>query len=114
MSWPSSFVLTTFFCVVPLLNFVVPFLFFRVGCSVRVANELGRGDAKAVKFSIIVVLATSVLLGLVFCILCLIFGRSIGYIFSSNEEVIETVADLSVLLALTMLFNSIQPVLTGN
>ncbi|KAF7147937.1 hypothetical protein RHSIM_Rhsim03G0044900 [Rhododendron simsii] len=80
---------------------------------VRVANELGRGDAKAVKFSIMVVLATSVLLGLVFCILCLIFGSSIGYVFSSNEEVIETVADLSVFLALSMLFNSIQPVLTG-
>ncbi|KAE9465762.1 hypothetical protein C3L33_02317, partial [Rhododendron williamsianum] len=37
----------------------------------------------------------------------------IGYVFSSNEEVIETVADLSVLLAVTMLFDSIQPVLTG-
>ncbi|XP_058205171.1 protein DETOXIFICATION 24-like [Rhododendron vialii] len=93
-------------------QFMVCLGFLGASC-VRVANELGRGDAKAVKFSIIVVLATSVLLGLVFCILCLIFGSSIGYIFSSNEEVIETVADLSVLLAVTMLFNSIQPVLTG-
>ncbi|KAF7147190.1 hypothetical protein RHSIM_Rhsim03G0044700 [Rhododendron simsii] len=93
-------------------QFMICLGFLGASC-VRVANELGRGDAKAVKFSIIVVLATSVLLGLVFFILCLIFGRSIGYVFSSNEEVIETVADLSVFLALSMLFNSIQPVLTG-
>ncbi|KAE9465759.1 hypothetical protein C3L33_02318, partial [Rhododendron williamsianum] len=56
-------------------QFMICLGFLGASC-VRVANELGRGDAKAVKFSIY-----------------------IGYVFSSNEEVIETVADLSVLLA---------------
>ncbi|KAH7854276.1 hypothetical protein Vadar_012024 [Vaccinium darrowii] len=86
---------------------------FLGAACVRVANELGRGDAKAVKFSIKVILTTSVILGLVFFILCLIFGDNIGYLFTSNEEVVDTVAELSVLLAFTMLLNSIQPVLTG-
>ncbi|KAH7853529.1 hypothetical protein Vadar_003636 [Vaccinium darrowii] len=112
----SSFVFLydIFFCydnfVVPLLNFIS---FYFSWDSVRVANELGRGDAKAVKFSIKVIMSTSVVLGSVFFILCLIFGRNIGYLFTTNEEVAETVAELSVLLAFTMLFNSIQPVLSG-
>ncbi|KAH7855307.1 hypothetical protein Vadar_023533 [Vaccinium darrowii] len=89
------------------------FIGFLGAATVRVANELGRGDAKAVKFSIKVIMSTSVVLGLVFFILCLIFGQNIGYLFTSNEEVAEAVANLSVLLAFTMLLSSIQPVLSG-
>nr|AHI48504.1 multidrug and toxic extrusion transporter [Vaccinium corymbosum] len=89
------------------------FLGFLGAACVRVANELGRGDSKAVKFSIKVIMSTSIVLGLVFFILCLIFGHNIGYLFTSNEEVAETVANLSVLLAFTMLLNTIQPVLAG-
>ncbi|XP_073156213.1 protein DETOXIFICATION 25-like [Henckelia pumila] len=80
---------------------------------VRVANELGRGDAKAVTFSIKVVLSTSVALGVFFWILCLVFGRKIGYVFSNDENVAQTVSDLSILLAFSVLFNSIYPVLSG-
>ncbi|KAH7854148.1 hypothetical protein Vadar_010688 [Vaccinium darrowii] len=89
------------------------FFGFLGAACVRIANELGRGDAKAVKFSIKVILSTSIILGLVFFILCLIFSHNIGYLFTSNEEVAKTVAELSMLLAFTLLFNSIQPVLSG-
>ncbi|XAR48338.1 hypothetical protein NMG60_11031123 [Bertholletia excelsa] len=81
--------------------------------SVRVSNELGAGNAKAAKFAIRVVFMTSVAIGLICFVLCLIFGKKIAYLFTSEEEVAETVSQLSVLLAFTMLFNSIQPVLTG-
>ncbi|KZV48781.1 protein TRANSPARENT TESTA 12-like [Dorcoceras hygrometricum] len=80
---------------------------------VRVANELGRGDAKAVVFSIKVVLSTTVTLGVFFWILCLVFGKKIGYLFSNDESVVQTVSDLSVLLAFSMLFNSVYPVFSG-
>ncbi|KAL0404729.1 UNVERIFIED_CONTAM: protein DETOXIFICATION 24, partial [Sesamum radiatum] len=80
---------------------------------VRVANELGRGDAKAVKFAIKVLLSTSILIGLLCWILCIVFGNKIGYLFSNDEEVAKTVADLSLLLAFSMLFNSIYPVFSG-
>ncbi|XP_052173249.1 protein DETOXIFICATION 24-like [Diospyros lotus] len=89
------------------------FLGFLSASSVRISNELGRGDAKAAKFSIKVIMGTSVLLGVLCFILCLVFGNKLGYLFTSSEEVAETVGDLSVLLAFTMLFNGIQPVLTG-
>ncbi|KAL6988614.1 hypothetical protein U1Q18_014366 [Sarracenia purpurea var. burkii] len=92
--------------------FMLSLGFLGASC-VRVANELGRGDAKAVKFAIKVILGTSVAVGSIFFALCLIFGHKIGYLFTSNEEVVESVSDLSVLLAFTIFLNGIQPVLTG-
>ena len=87
-------------------------LFFYL-CSVRVSNELGRGNAKAAKFSIKVVLSTSIFIGVFFWILCLVFGHDIAYLFTSDEEVVEMVSSLSVLLAFSILLNSVQSVLTG-
>ncbi|XP_011070003.1 protein DETOXIFICATION 24 isoform X2 [Sesamum indicum] len=80
---------------------------------VRVANELGRGDAKATKFSIKVLMGTSVAIGLFFWILCLVFGNKLGYLFTNEEEVVQTVSDLSLLLAFSVLLNGIYPVLSG-
>ncbi|KAG8367761.1 hypothetical protein BUALT_Bualt16G0106400 [Buddleja alternifolia] len=81
--------------------------------SVRVANELGRGDAKVAKFSIKVLISTSTLIGLLFWVLCLVFGNKIGYLFTKDEEVPRSVSDLSILLAFSVLLNGIYPVLTG-
>ncbi|XP_030453233.2 protein DETOXIFICATION 20-like [Syzygium oleosum] len=86
---------------------------FLTGASVRVSNELGRGNAKAAVFAIKVILGTSISIGVVFWILCLVFGRQIAYIFTSEEDVAEAVSSLSVLLAFSILFNSVQPVLSG-
>lgn len=81
--------------------------------SVRVANELGRGDAKAVKFSIKVLMSTSSIIGSFFFILCLVFGDKLGYLFTHEVAVVESISDLSFLLALTILLGSIFPVLSG-
>lgn len=80
---------------------------------VRVANELGRGNAKAVKFSIKTILGTSMSIGIVFFTMCLVFGRQISYLFTSSEQVADVTSSLSILLAFSMLLNSIQPVLIG-
>ena len=79
----------------------------------RVANELGAGNGEGAKFATIVSSATSLLLGLVFCCLIVIFHNSFGLIFSSSAVVLQEVDKLTILLALTILFNSIQPVLSG-
>ncbi|KAI3437038.1 uncharacterized protein J3R85_005768 [Psidium guajava] len=86
---------------------------FLAGASVRVSNELGRGNAKAALFAIKVILGTSISIGVVFWILCLVFGRQIAYIFTSEEDIAEEVSSLSVLLAFSILLNSVQPVLSG-
>ncbi|CAI9090650.1 OLC1v1025467C1 [Oldenlandia corymbosa var. corymbosa] len=86
--------------------------FFGAAC-VRVANELGRGDAKAAEFSIKVLFSTSFLIGVCFWAVCLMFGSKIGYLFSNEKEIVEGVSDLSILLAFSILFNGIHPVLSG-
>ncbi|XVF06716.1 hypothetical protein REPUB_Repub06bG0074700 [Reevesia pubescens] len=80
---------------------------------VRVANELGRGNAKAVKFSIKTILGTSIAFGVVFWILCLVFGDQLSYLFTTDEAVAKAVSSLSTLLAFSILLNSVQPVLSG-
>ncbi|XP_059433796.1 protein DETOXIFICATION 24-like [Corylus avellana] len=89
------------------------FIGFLTGASVRISNELGKGDAEAAKFSVKVISSISVCLGVVLSILCFVFGHKIGYLFTSDEEVIEAVSDLSLLLSLSVLLNSVQPVLSG-
>ncbi|KAF8074305.1 hypothetical protein N665_1115s0021 [Sinapis alba] len=80
---------------------------------VRVANELGKGDAAAVRFSIKVILTVSTIMGVIFSVLCLAFCSQISYLFSSSKEVSKAVDDLSIILAVSILLNSIQPVLSG-
>ncbi|KAK8713077.1 hypothetical protein V6N13_148304 [Hibiscus sabdariffa] len=99
------------------INFNTWELMFCIGLLgasiVRVSNELGRGNAKALKFSIKTIMTTSVSIGMIFFILCLVFGDQIAHLFTSSEEVAEVASTLSTFLAISMLFNSIQIVLSG-
>ncbi|KAJ0837151.1 putative multi antimicrobial extrusion protein [Helianthus annuus] len=80
---------------------------------VRVANELGSGNAKAAKFSVKVVVWTSIMIGVLFFVLCLVFGEKVACLFTDDDRVANEVSDLSLLLSLSILFNSIGPVLSG-
>lgn len=82
-------------------------------CRVRVANELGAGNGKAAKFASSVAVGTSITISVFFWMLVMIFRSQFGYIFTSNELVIEEVNKLSPLLGFTILLNSVQPVLSG-
>ena len=81
---------------------------------VRVANELGAGNGKAAKFATKVAVVTSVIIGLFFWVLIMIFHTEIGYIFTNSIPVITEVNKLSLLLAFTILLNSVQPILSGS
>ncbi|KAL6272372.1 hypothetical protein ACE6H2_023064 [Prunus campanulata] len=86
---------------------------FLATASVRVSNELGRGSAKAAKFSVVVIVLTSLSIGFVLFLLFLFLRERLAYIFTTNEEVAKKVAELSPLLAFSILLNSVQPVLSG-
>ncbi|PKA57955.1 Protein transparent TESTA 12 [Apostasia shenzhenica] len=86
---------------------------FLAAAGVRVANELGAGSAKNAKFSIVVVVTSSLVIGFVLFVLFLLFRGSISYIFTESSKVASAVADLSPLLAFSILLNSVQPVLSG-
>ncbi|KAJ0014436.1 hypothetical protein Pint_20796 [Pistacia integerrima] len=86
---------------------------FLAAASVRVSNELGRGSSKDAKFSIKVIVLTSFIIGLVLFVFFLLLKGRIAYIFTNSHEVASVVADLSPLLAFSILMNSVQPVLSG-
>lgn len=84
-----------------------------VVASVRVSNELGRGSPKAAKFSVVMTVSTSFSIGFVLFVIFLFQRGSLAYIFTKSDEVAKAVADLSLLLAVSFLMNSVQPVLSG-
>ncbi|KAI3800854.1 hypothetical protein L1987_28953 [Smallanthus sonchifolius] len=86
---------------------------FLGAACVRVANELGRGNVKAAKLSIKVLLGTCMAIGVLFFVLCLIFRRKFAYFFTDDVRVADAVSDLSLLLSFSLLLNSIYPVLSG-
>ncbi|CAM0908417.1 unnamed protein product [Alopecurus aequalis] len=86
---------------------------FLAATGVRVANELGAGSARRAKFSIYNVVITSFSIGFVLFVLFLVLRGRLSYIFTDSEVVASAVADLSPLLAFSILLNSVQPVLSG-
>ncbi|CAI0447913.1 unnamed protein product [Linum tenue] len=91
---------------------MIPLAFF-AATGVRVANELGAGNGKAAKFATAVSVVQSTLIGLMFCVLIMILRDKIALIFTSSADVLAQVDKLSPLLAVTILLNSVQPVLSG-
>lgn len=86
---------------------------FLAAASVRVSNELGRGSSTGAKFSIVMTVLTSLAIGVVLFFFFLFFRGRLAYIFTENQEVANAVAKLSPLLAVSILLNSVQPVLSG-
>ncbi|KAK8559313.1 hypothetical protein V6N13_098889 [Hibiscus sabdariffa] len=86
---------------------------FLAAASVRVSNELGGGSSKGAKFSIMTTTLTSLCIGSVLFVIFLFLRGRLAYIFTESEEVASAVADLSPLLACSILLNSVQPVLSG-
>ncbi|KAL6627685.1 hypothetical protein ACP70R_031411 [Stipagrostis hirtigluma subsp. patula] len=91
---------------------MIPLAFF-AGTGVRVANELGAGNGKGAKFAAIVSSTTSLVIGIFFWVLIMVFHDKIALIFTTSVVVLDAVDKLSILLAFTILLNSIQPVLSA-
>lgn len=77
------------------------------------ANELGAGKGKSAKFAMQVSVIQSTVIGLVFGVVIMKFHRQFAYIFTSSPSVLQAVNDMSILLAVTIFLNSVQPVLSG-
>ncbi|GLJ41667.1 hypothetical protein SUGI_0862310 [Cryptomeria japonica] len=89
------------------------FVGFNAAISVRVSNELGAGHPKAAKFSVLVVVVTSLSIGLICMAIILATKNDFAALFTSSKVVIETVSNMAMLLGVTMVLNSVQPVLSG-
>ncbi|XP_056847281.1 protein DETOXIFICATION 28 isoform X2 [Raphanus sativus] len=94
------------------LETMIPLAFF-AGTSVRVANELGAGNGEKARFAMIISVIQSLIIGIILSVLVVFLHNQIGWIFSSSEAVMKAVNNLSILLAFTILLNSVYPVLSG-
>ncbi|KAK2659834.1 hypothetical protein Ddye_006367 [Dipteronia dyeriana] len=88
-------------------------LAFLAAAGVRVANELGAGNGKAAKFAIKVSVLQSTMIGICFCLVILVAIDKIALVFTVNADVLKEVDKLTYLLAISVLLNSVQPVLSG-
>ncbi|XP_022135988.1 protein DETOXIFICATION 40-like isoform X2 [Momordica charantia] len=82
---------------------------FNAAASVRVGNELGVGHPKSAAFSVVVVTVISFMISIFIASTVLAFRNVISYVFTEAAAV----SDLCPFLALTLLLNGIQPVLSG-
>ncbi|XP_070016100.1 protein DETOXIFICATION 29-like [Nicotiana sylvestris] len=88
-----------------------------IGCnaaiSVRVSNELGAAHPRTAKFSVVVVVVSSFLIGLLLSVFLLVFRRQYPTLFAESESVKHLVYELTPLLAFCIVVNNIQPSLSG-
>ncbi|KAK4491937.1 hypothetical protein RD792_002719 [Penstemon davidsonii] len=86
---------------------------FNAAASVRVSNEIGAGHPKSAAFSVVVVNSVSFVVAVVEAMVVLSQRHVISYIFTGGETVANAVADLCPFLAVTLILNGVQPVLSG-
>ncbi|KAJ7981298.1 Protein DETOXIFICATION [Quillaja saponaria] len=86
---------------------------FNAAASVRVSNELGARNPKSAAFSVVVVTIISFIISVIAALVVLALRDVISYAFTDGEVVAAAVSDLCPLLALALVLNGIQPVLSG-
>ncbi|KAK9267367.1 hypothetical protein L1049_009792 [Liquidambar formosana] len=86
---------------------------FNAAASVRVSNELGRGNPKSAAFSVAIVNLVSFIVAVIEASVVLALRHVISYAFTSGEMVANAVSDLCPFLAVTLILNGVQPVLSG-
>ncbi|MQM10610.1 hypothetical protein Taro_043505 [Colocasia esculenta] len=81
--------------------------------SVRIGNELGAAHPRVAKFSVAVVVGTSVVINTIIAAIFLIFRVALSKLYTSSDEVISMVSNLMPLLSFSIFLNGIQPILSG-
>ncbi|KAF7826074.1 protein DETOXIFICATION 34 [Senna tora] len=89
------------------------FIGVNAAISVRVSNELGSGHPRAAKFSVVVTVIESLIIGIISAAIVLITKDHFAVIFTDSVEMQKAVSQLASLLGATMILNSIQPVISG-
>ncbi|CAH9059320.1 unnamed protein product [Cuscuta epithymum] len=89
------------------------FIGINAAISVRVSNELGLGHPRATKYSVYVTVFQSLLIGILFMVIVLATRNHLAIIFTDSIDLRQAVAKLAPLLGITMLLNSVQPVISG-
>lgn len=91
------------------------FFFFQFHLvSTRVSNELGAGDPAAAKLAGCVVMAMAIIGGLLLGTVLILIRNVWGYAFSNEQEVVQYVADMLPMIAVSASLDGLQCVLSGS
>ena len=77
------------------------------------SNELGAGHPRTAKFSVVVVVISSFLIGVLLSLVLIITRNQYPSAFTSSDDVKQLVIALTPLLATSIIINNVQPVLSG-
>ncbi|XP_031391305.1 protein DETOXIFICATION 34 [Punica granatum] len=89
------------------------FIGINAAISVRVSNELGSRHPRAAKYSVIVTVVESLIIGILSAMIILASRDHFAVIFTDSIRMQKAVAKLAYLLGVTMILNSVQPVISG-
>ncbi|KAL9661303.1 hypothetical protein QQ045_026127 [Rhodiola kirilowii] len=89
------------------------FIGINAAISVRVSNELGSRHPRTAKYAVYVTVLQSLCIGILCMVLILVFKDSFAIIFTDSKDIQRAVSKLAILLGLTMVLNSVQPVISG-
>ncbi|KAJ9549774.1 hypothetical protein OSB04_022317 [Centaurea solstitialis] len=84
-----------------------------VAVSVRVSNELGYRKPKTARLAVIVVGLTSLLIGLLFATVLLVYRKEYPAFFTNSVEVMQLVEELTSLLGISIIMYCLQYALSG-
>jgi hypothetical protein len=82
-------------------------------CSIRVGNELGAGNPKVARLSVIVVVTASIAFSVLVTLLVVVLRYPLSTLYTSSATIIDAVISLMPLLAISIFLNGIQPILSG-
>ncbi|XP_048222589.1 multidrug and toxin extrusion protein 1 [Perognathus longimembris pacificus] len=80
---------------------------FSVAASVRIGNALGAGNIEQAKKSSVVSLLLTVIFSVAFCILMLSCKDFVGYIFTTDQDIVALVAQVVPIYAVSHLFEGL-------
>lgn len=86
---------------------------FQIAANIRVGNELGANNPQIAKKSAWVATLLGTIVSIFCGVLLLVERRKWGYVFTNSDEVVDLLSDLLLVLALYVVADGLQAVLTG-
>ncbi|KAL6529955.1 hypothetical protein OROMI_028600 [Orobanche minor] len=94
------------------LHYFIPFS-IGAAASTRVSNELGAGQPEKARAAVCAANVLSIAEAICACTILICCRRFLGYAFTTEEQVVEYLAEFSPLVCLLLAMDSIQAVLSG-
>ncbi|KAG5528049.1 hypothetical protein RHGRI_028849 [Rhododendron griersonianum] len=82
-------------------------------CSTRVSNELGAGNSRAAQLSVCIVMVLAVAEAIMVSAALFCCRFILGYAYSSEKEVVDYVREMTPLLCLSIVMDSLTAILSG-